>query len=315
MAQPTNTFDTYDAIGNREDLADIIYDISPTETPFVNGVGVSVATAVLHEWQTDALAAADGDNAHVEGDDIDATAADPTVRENNRTQISRKSVTISGTQEAVDKAGRASEMAYQIAKRGRELKRDMEAILTGNQAVAAGNSSTARKLRSLEAWYKTNVSRGATGANGSASAAATDGTVRPYTEALLKDVLQQCYESGGEPGVIMSGSKLKQVSSGFAGGSTRTDKSEDKKVVAAVDIYESDFGTLRFVPNRFQRARTVHALQMDMWSVAYLPGRKFKMINLAKSGDSEKKAMLSEYTLAAKNEASSGVIADLIVPE
>lgn len=317
MAQPTNTTDTYDITGIREDLSDLIYRISPVDTPFMSMADTTKATATTHEWQTEALAAVDTSNAHIEGDDSTADAGTFTSRLSNITQISKKTASVTGTADAVNKAGRDKEFARQMLLKGLELKRDMESIVTQNQAIVAGDATTARKCRSLEAWYSTNVSRGTGGANGSTTLAATDasaGNLRPYTEDLLKSVLQSCYEAGGNPGVIMSGSKHKQVSSSFSGNATRNDDAKDKKIVAAVDVYESDFGTLKFVPNRFQRSRTVHVLEMNKWAIAYLNGRKFKKENLAKTGDSTKAHILSEWTLEARNEAASGVIADLSVP-
>lgn len=313
MTQPSNTFDSYDAVGNREDLIDAIYNISPTDTPFISMIADrGVATAVLHEWQTDSLAAADTANAQVEGDDISAGATAATSRPNNRCQISSKAVTISGTQEVVNKAGRGSEVGYQVAKRAAELKRDMEAIITGNQASVTGDATTARKLRSLESWYSTNTSRGTGGANGSTTTAATDATtagIRDFTEDLLKAVLQSVWAAGGNPDVIMTGPKNKQKMSAFAGNATRTKDAENKKLVAAIDVYESDFGTLKAVPNRFSRERTAHVLESGMVETAYL--RDFQLEDLAKTGDSIKKYLVAEYTLQMNNEAAHGVIADL----
>ena len=171
MALVTNSFTTFTAVGNREDLTNIIYDISPTETPFTSSIGRVPVTATLHEWQTDSLAAASTANRQLQGDTSTAAAVTATTRPQNRTQISNKIFAITGTQEAVDKAGRNSEIAYQVEKQGRELKRDIEKIVTGNQAIAAGGSTTAPALRSLEAWYTSNTSRGTSGANGSTTAA------------------------------------------------------------------------------------------------------------------------------------------------
>jgi Family of unknown function (DUF5309) len=309
MAIISNTFLTFSAIGNREDLAEAIYNISSTDTPFVTTIGKAEASAVLHEWQTDALAAAAA-NAQLEGDDHTSFAAvTPTARLSNRCQISAKDVIVSGTQNAVATGGRDQEMVYQLLKRGKELKRDMEFVLTNNQAPVTGNSTTARQLRPLCGWYATNVSRGAGGANGTTSAAATDGTQRPLTESLLKSVLQTCWSNGGDPDMVMVGPFNKTVISGFTGNATRMDKSEDKKLIASVDIYESDFGTLRIVPNRFQRERDAHVLTSDLWAVAYL--RPFHTVDIAKTGDAEKGLVQAEYTLEARNEAGSGIIADL----
>ena len=312
MAQVTNTYSTYDSVGQREDLTDIIYSISPTDTPFMSSIGKEKATAVLHEWQTDALAAAASDNYQIEGDEIAFAAPTATVRLNNRTQISRKSVIVSGTQDAVNLAGRNNELAYQISKNSKELKRDMETSLTANQAPVTGNDTTARRLGGIECWIKTNTSKG--GGSGadpttSGSNARTDGTQRAFTESQLKDVVKKCWDEGGDPSMVMLGSFNKQKLSGFTGGSTRFDPAENKRLVAAVDIYESDFGALTVVPNRFSRSRSAYVIQPDMWGVAFL--RDFQLVDLAKSGDAEKKAMLCEYTLVSKNEKASGGVFDL----
>lgn len=309
MAIVANTFLTFSAIGNREDLADIIYNISPTDTPFMGAIGKNKASAVLHEWQSDSLAAAAA-NAQLEGDDHAAFAAVvPTVRLQNRCQISSKDVIVSGTQDAVNKAGRKKEMVYQMTLRSKELKRDMEFVLTNNQAPVVGNSTTARALRPLCSWYATNDSRGAGGADGTTTTAATDGTQRALTETLLKTVLQNCWVAGGEPDLVMVGAFNKTVISGFTGNATRMDKSEDKRLVAAVDVYESDFGVLKIVPNRFSRSRDAHVLDTSLWAVSYL--RPMQTVDLAKTGDADKGLVQAEYTLEARNEAGSGIVADL----
>lgn len=311
MAQPTNTFDSYDSIGNREDLSDIIYNISPTDTPFLSACEKTKATAVKHEWQTDSLAAV-ADNKVIEGDDASADSRSPTARLDNYCQIADKVIVVSGTQEAILKAGRKSELAYQVAKAGKEIKRDMEYALVGlNNAKVAGNSSTARELASVQSYLKTNVAKASDGSNptGDGTDARTDGTQRAFTEAYLKDVLQQTWTSGGNPKVIMMGAFNKRVFSGFTGGATRQDDASDKKLTATVEVYESDFGTLKAIPNRFMRARDVLVLDMDYFKIATL--RPFTTYDLAKSGDSDKKQMLTEYTLEACNEAASGIIADL----
>ena len=312
MAIVTNTFQTFTAIGNREDLSDIIYNISPTDTPFMSSIGKEKAEGTLHEWQTDALAAA-ATNAQVEGDEIAFTAVVPTSRINNRTQISRKSVIVSGTQDTVNTAGRNQELAYQISKNAKELKRDMELVLCNNQSAAVGGAAAARTSSGLASWIQTNIS--AIGANGAVGGVdtpgilRTNGAQRAFTEAQLKGVAASTWNSGGDPSMIMLGSFNKQKLSGFTGGSTKMTQADDKKLVAAIDIYESDFGSMTVVPNRFSRSRDVFVLQPDMWAVAYL--RDFQMIDLAKTGDAQKKAMLAEYTLVAKNEAANGAIFDL----
>ena len=314
MAIVTNTFQTFTAIGNREDLSDIIYNISPTETPFISAIGKEKATGVLHEWQNDSLRAAAA-NAQVEGDEIAFTAVVPTTRVNNRTQISRTSVIVSGTQDTVNSAGRNNELAYQISKSSKELKRDMEVVLTANQSAAVGGAAAARTSSGLPSWIQANTSVGTNGANGAVGGVdtpgvlRTDGTQRAFTEAQLKDVVKQCWDSGGDPSMIMLGSFNKQKLSGFTGGSTKMSQATDKTLVAAIDIYESDFGSMTVVPNRFSRNRDCFVIQPDMWAVAYL--RDFQMLDLAVTGDAQKKAMLAEYTLVSKNEAASGAVFSL----
>ena len=310
MAQPTNTFDTYDSVGEREDLSDVIYSISPTDTPFISSAAKTRATAVLHEWQTDALAAASTSNAVIEGDEATLDAVTATTRLSNSSQIMDKTVVITGTQEAVDKAGRASELAYQIAKKAKELKRDMEATVTGNIAEVTGGSSTARKMGTLGSWIETNDVFGAGGASGTAgNTARTDGTQRAFTEAQLKSVIKSVWNEGGEPSMIMVGPFNKQKLSGFTGNSTRFDAGADATLYTSVDVYASDFGQLQVVPNRFSRDRDAYVLDMNYWGIAFL--RDFTMHELSKTGDSEKRQLLVEATLESRNEGASGLVADL----
>ena len=310
MAQPTNTFDTYDSVGEREDLSDVIYSISPTDTPFISSAAKTKATAVLHEWQTDALAAAATNNAVIEGDEATLDAVTATSRLSKSSQIMDKTVVITGTQEAVDKAGRASELAYQIAKKAKELKRDMEATVTGNQAEVTGNASTARKFGSLGAWIETNDDLGASGSSGgSGNTARTDGTQRAFTEASLKTVIKSVWNEGGDPSMIMVGPFNKQKLSGFTGNSTRFDAGADATLYTSVDVYASDFGQLQVVPNRFSRDRDAYILDMNYFAIAFL--RDFSMHELSKTGDSEKRQLLVEATLESRNEKASGLVADL----
>ena len=312
MALATDAFTTYSAIGNREDLSDVIYMISPTDTPFMSGIPRTKATSVLHEWQTDALASASGSNAVLEGDEATTDAATATVRLSNTAQISDKVPRVTGTQESVNKAGRKSEMSYQVAKRAQELKRDMETSLLANTAETTGDTTTARVTGGIGAWITTNISLGSGGsAAGTAlvgNTARTDGTQRAITEALLKASLKLCWDNGGDPECIMVGSFNKQVISGFTGNATRFKGAEDKTLKAAIDIYDSDFGELEIVPNRFQRARDCLVLQKDFWGVAYL--RPFQLWDLAKTGDTERKQLLVEYALESRNEAASGAVFD-----
>ncbi len=325
MAGPAvaGIFTTFAAIGNREDLVDTIFNVSPTDTPFQAAIGKNKATATFHEWQTDVLATATS-NAHVQGDDFTGTGAftfgtvTPTVRLGNRTQISNKTVAISGTQDAVNKAGRKREIVYQLVKRSKELSRDMEWVLTQDGVKLTGDSTTASTLASLENWYgqtasasTANVSRGAGGTNSSSSQTVkcVDGTQRALTESLLKGVIQGAWTNGGEIDLIMAGPFNKTVISTFTGNNTRMQDTSDKKLIAAIDVYVSDFGTHKVVANRFQRDRTVHVLMTDMFAVSTL--RPKQTIDLAKTGDSEKAMILCEYTLESRNDSGSGVVADV----
>lgn len=312
MAQATNTFDTYDAVGIREDLQDVIYSISPTETPFMSSAAREQVKNTFHEWQTDSLAAAVTNNAVIEGDEATLDASTATARIGNYTQIMDKTVVITGTQEAVDKAGRASELAYQIAKKSKELKRDIESTLLTNQARAAGSSSAARTFGSMGAWIATNSNKASDGTDPTASDgsdARNDGTQRALTEDMLKDVIKGTWNAGGNPSVIMVGPFNKQKISGFTGGNTRFDASEDKTLYTSIDVYSSDFGDLEVVPNRFSRDRDALVLDMDYWSVGFL--RDFTMHELSKTGDAEKRQILAELTLISRNEGASGGVFDL----
>jgi hypothetical protein len=322
MAQPTDLFDRYDGTNAvRESLSDIIYNISPEETPFMSNIGKGTAKQTYNEWQTDALAAASTSNAHIDGDDSALEARTGTVRQGNYTQISKKVIGVSGTLEATDKAGIKSYMAYEMAKAGSELKIDMESILLNRQVAVAGDSSTARTLAGLPNWYAANSSVGATGVNGVYSGGTTsgtpttdrvEGTQRAFTETILKDVVQQIWSSGGKVKMLMVGPFNKQAVSAFAGlASARFNVSSAKKlaIIATADIYLSDFGELSIVPNRFQRERDAHFIDPEFLQVDYL--RNFKTEDLAKTGDSTKKQMIVEYSLRVKNEAAHGIAADL----
>jgi hypothetical protein len=317
MAVPTNTFLTFSAVGNREDLLDKITNISPTDVPFTTMAGSATAAGVFHEWQTDSLATA-AQNAQLQGDDVTFAAASPTVRVGNRTQISRKEVIVSGTQDAVNKAGRNREIVYQMSKRRDELKRDKEFVLCSNQAPVTGNSATAPQLRPLCGWFATNVDRGAGGANGTTSAAATDGTQRSLTLAMITTAQQNAWTQGGKPGFLLAGPKQRGAFTTVASGAaTKFFNVEDKKMTATITAFEGDFGLVKIVTDRFVRGgqtgadREMFVLDPDLWNVAYLTGRKMVSEDLAKTGDNEKGFVLTEYTLESLQEAGNAIIADL----
>lgn len=307
MAAPTNTYTSASAVGNREDLTDMIYRITPTDTPFMSMIGKSKATSTKHEWQTQDLAAP-SNNTAAEGDDATAATVTPTVRLNNYTQISTKTVSVSGTQEAVVSAGRKSEMGYQMMLKSLELRNDMEVGLTQNNVAV---TASPRQSRGLVGWAGDNVDAGVgyVAPNYVTNVAQTDGTQAAFTEARLKNVLQKVYTAGGNPNVIMLPPLAKQTFSTFTGGTTKFDKSEDKTLTAALDVYVSDFGELKAVPNRRMRTRDVFVLDPDMWAVAYL--RPFFTQDLAKTGDSIRKQIVAEYTLEAKNPKANGAVLDI----
>mgnify|MGYP003319438385 CR=1 FL=1 len=308
MAVPLDTRLTYDptqtgttpgrlgkSAGIREDLSDIIYNISPEETPFMSGIGRSTCDNTYFEWQTDAL---NGGNANrqVEGDNATIIAVDEPERVGNYTQISTKAVQSSGTAEAVDFAGRKSTQAYQMAKRAKELKLDMEKmLLEASTSPSAGTSSTARATGSVGAWITTNVT------------ASTGGAV---AEEDIRDNMELCWTTGATPKVLMCDGVIKmaisQLSQSVSDLQTTANNKSPAFVVAAVDIYVSDFGNLQIVPNRLMPAETAYLLDYEYWDVAYL--RPFMTHDLARTGDSVSQLLVVEYGLRAKNEAANGKI-------
>ena len=292
---------TYDTEGKREDLQDAIYDISPTSTPFMSTIGRTKAKATYHEWQTDNLAAENPNNAQLEGADAVATTLATTTKVGNRTQISDKVVQVSTTDDVVDKAGRSTETAYQLAKASSELKRDMETILLSDQAQTAGDSSTARKLQGMQAWVTTN----------DVTASGTGGTTT-FDEQDLKDAMLSAYNEGGETSMLLVSPKNKvQVSSftGIAEQRYQAPKSSPTTIIGTADVYLSDFGTLNVVPDRFLGDECALFVDPAMANVAYL--RPFKKTKLAKTGDHEKHLMNVEYTLVCKNEKAHAKVSGI----
>ena len=318
MSIVTNTFTTFDAKGIREDLSNIITNIAPEETPYQSNIGRESVSNSLFEWQTDTLASAAA-NKQIEGDDVasfDAVTA--TVRLQNYAQISRKTIILSATEEVVNKAGRRSELAYQIAKRSAELKRDQEFTMMNGAVAAAGNTSTARGTASLGAFIKTNVDMQTNGANPSyttlPNSARTDGNVRTFTETILKNVIQQVWTSGGTPKILMTGPVNKQRVSGFSGiASSRYNINGGDRpatLIGAVDIYVSDFGQVSVIANRFQRERDAWVLDPEYAKMTVL--RPYQQVELAKTGDAEKRMLLVEWGHKVLAENAHGLAADLI---
>lgn len=317
MAQPTNTFDSYDAVGIREDLQDVIYDISPEETPFYSACKKVKASNTFHEWQTDALRSSAA-NAHIEGDDTAASAATATSRLGNYTQIFKNAVSIPDTDEGLKKAGRAAEIAYQTLKIAKEQKLDIEKALFDNNARAAGNSTTARELAGAPAWLITNTVFGANEGDdptGDGTDARTDetSTLIAFDQDRFDTVMQSIWEQGGKPDVVYLSAFQMNKALGFEGMNNQRSTigaavGGTNAVVNAMDVYVTPWGTVEFVPTRENRSRDVFIMQSDMWAVGVL--RPTKNSALAKTGDSTRRQVLTELTLVCKNEKASGIIAD-----
>lgn len=326
MAQVSNTFETYDATGNREELADKIWNITPEETPFLSLIGRKPVDSVHPEWQTDSLATPDTTNNRPEGNDWTYDALTATSRVGNYTQISDKPIIVSRTQDKTSKAGRKSELAYQVAKKGRELKTDMEAIVLSNQAASAGsgNAATNRTAAGFRAWIATNDDMGSGGSSGSFSngiqGAATNGTQRAFTKAILDSVILSTHNAGGNADVFMCSTYVKTVFSTILDDANvvplrKEIKSGQATIVAAADMYQSDFGLITVVPNRQMTragaavARNGFLIDPEMVSLGVFDDISIE--KPGKTGDAEKRVLVTEYTLLVNNEAAHGCAADL----
>jgi len=317
MAQPSNTFDSYDAVGIREDLSDIIYDVSPEETPFYSKCKKLKASNTLHEWQTDTLRASAA-NAHVEGDEITANARSATSRLSNYTQIFVDAESVPDTDSGLRKAGRASEIAYRILKTAKEQQLDIEKALFDNNARVAGNSTTARELAGAPAWMTTNTDFGDNeGADptGDGTDARTDETttLQAFDQTRFDGVMQSIWEQGGKPNTVYLSAFQMNKALGFTGMNNQRSTigasvGGTNSVINAVDVYVTPWGTVDFMPSRENRSRDVFIMQDDMWSVAVL--RPTKNMELAKTSDSTRRAIVTELTLVCNNEKASGGVFD-----
>jgi hypothetical protein len=317
MTVPSNTIQGVGRVGAREDLSDKIAELFPDDTPFINSIGKGSCKATYTEWQTDALTAANATNAKIQGDDLANESRANTVRIGVYTQISTKVVGVSSTVEAINKAGRKSELAREIMKAGRELRTDMEMRACGNYASVAPATGTAGQTAGALAWLTTNTELGTAGspANGGWSAnivaAATNGTQRAFTEALLKTNLQKIWAKGGNAKFALMSGGEKQNAAAFAGLATQRRETGNKKltIVAGADVYVSDFGEIQFVPSRFCSARDCLNYDPDYWEIGTLD--PLSVDDLAKTGLSTRKMMSVEWALKSLNEAASGAIRDL----
>jgi hypothetical protein len=314
MAQPANTLDSYDVKGIREDLSDVIYNISPEETPFYTACGKAKAANTLHEWQTDALRSS-AENAHIEGDDTVAESRGVTSRLGNYTQIFKNAVVIPGTDDGLNKAGRAREMAYQVLKIAKEQKLDIEKALFANQARVAGSSSAARKLAGVPAWLNTNTnfqsgSSGADPTGDGTNARTDDGTPTAFSQTKFDSVMQQVWVSGGKPDSVYLSAFQMNLALGFTGNNNQRSNvvAEDETVIKHMSVYVTPWGTVEFKPTRENRGRDVFIMQDDMWAVGVL--RSTRNEELAKTGDNEKRQVLTELTLVSRNEKANGGIFD-----
>lgn len=320
MTVPTGTFQSFQAVGNREDLSNLIFNISPTETPFVSGIKRTKVKATYHEWQTDELDAA-GANAQVQGDDATPNTAVPTVRLRNYTQILTKVPRVSGTQRQAETAGREDEFDYQVSKRSKEIKRDLEYAAVRNQASTSGSAASAALMASVESWLATNKTSAGQGtaqtsagyASGTVAAPTDSTTAGTLTEALLKSVIASAFTSGGDPKTLMVGPLTKQkISGSFNGIATRyrdVPSGSQAQVISGVDLYVSDFGEHRLVPNRFMRDQNILVLDMQYWALGEF--RPFANTTLAKTGDSDRSMIVGEYTLIARQQKASGKVSDI----
>jgi hypothetical protein len=314
MAQPTNTFDSYDAVGIREDLSDVIYRITPEDAPLYSKCKKGKAKNTLSEWQTDTLRAS-GTNAHIEGDNTTAAARSPTTRLGNYTQIFKDAVVVPDTDEGLDKAGRAREMGEQMLKVAAEQKLDIEKALFANNARVAGNSTTARELAGVGAWLKTNVDfqSGNSGANptGDGTDARTDdGTPTAFSQTKFDGVMQSIWEEGGKPDTVYLSAFQMNKALSFTGNNNQRSQVQAgaERVIKSLAVYVTPWGTVEFVPSRENRSRDVFIMQDNMWEVAIL--RPTKNVELAKTGDATTRQVVTELTLCAKNEAANGAIYD-----
>ena len=315
MAQPSNTLDSYDVKGIREDLSNVIYDVSPEETPFYSSLQKTKATNTYHEWQTDALRASAA-NAHIEGDATTAEARGVTTRLGNYTQIFKNAVVIPDTDEGLDKAGRSAEMAYQVLKIAKEQKLDIEKALFANNKYEAGSASAARELAGLGAYMTSNVTNigGSGGANPTGSVpgntARTNGTQTAFTQADFDATMQSIWTNGGKASSVYLSAFQMNIALGFTGNNNQrsTVKSESQKVIRHMDVYVTPWGTVEFIPSRENQSRDVWIIQDDMFAAAVL--RPTKNTELAKTGDNTTRQVLTELTLVSKNEKASGLVAD-----
>lgn len=336
MAVPVGTVQTFAMVGIREQLADVILNIAPMDTPLTSSIKKGSIESRTPEWLRDTLRKPNPMNAQIEGNDVSGiTTIDPD-RLKNVTQIFDETVIVSSTAQAVKAAGRSNELKYQVAKSGKALKRDMEQRFCGNYGSVLGNATTAGQAAGFEAWIVTNANRGTGGASGGFQVGtglvtgATDGATRVFTEALLKTTIQSCWNNGGMIDLILMPGSIKQTASTFGGIATQYRENSGVKqasILGAAAVYISDFGEHRLVPDRFVGAGTGRTLDAttglalgasvrsallvdpDKWKLMFL--QPFKTVEIAKTGHSDRRMLFAEVTLECLEERGNGVVADL----
>lgn len=313
MAKVVNAATTYAAKGNREALANAIYNIDPSDRPFMTLIGERDTSNRTFDWQTEKLPTVNTGNAQQEGFELARSAATMTTRATNVTQISSRDVTVSGSQEAADAAGKRGEMAHQMALIGKALLRDMESILCSAQARVDGEDSTptARKTRAFEHWITTNATYGTGGAAAvSATAALTDGSAyRLFTENLLGQAMETAYTNGAEPTVMLMGPWAKRKFSTFTGRAAARFTADADEIIGAADYYLSDFGEIKCLPSRWVRPRTILGIDPGYAKTVYY--RRLKKTDIATIGDADTKMLVVEYGLEVSNEAAHFKLADI----
>jgi hypothetical protein len=312
MAIPANSLATYASTNNAENVTDIVMNISPMDTPFLQLAKKTSAEATYTQWPIESLSAVDSANANVEGDEATVDASTTPTLVGNYCQLMDKVASVTTTQQAIKKYGVKNEMAKQMVKKGKELKRDMETTIFLNQARVVGLAAVAQKMRSLPSWLTTNDSRGATGADGSATTAATDGTQRAFTEALFRAVIVTTITNADElPSVVFAGpANRANLSSQLSGNSTRFYEMKEGTLNASISVYRSDYGPLKLVMDRFQRERDMFLINPAYVGIRTL--EPLQTVDLARTGLTEKKQLWTNFTLEVSNEAAHGVLADLL---
>jgi hypothetical protein len=312
MAQPSGTHSTYDHVGRREDLSDIIYDVTPTETPFLSALPRGKATSTKHEWLTRSLAAASGSNANIEGDDATNDAANTNVRLDNQTQILDKVAQVSRTQESVKNAGMPRTMAREMADKMKEIKRDLETSLLQNTAKVVGNDTAARVMAGLQTYVKTNISKASDGtaAAGTGADIYTDGTARALSEPLVEEALALAWTNGGNPSMGVLNAFQKRKAAAFSGSSSKMSDGDKRKVTNNVEVYIDPLGTeIRLVPCRQCPTDVIYFVDTEFVELSVLDD--FSTHDLAKTGDSTRKQIVGEMTLEVRNEKAHAGVYDL----